>query len=107
MGIQPLEPGFGRFQIIPQVGNLKSRNINLATIRGTIHVDFETNHKTFFKLKVRIPANTSANVLLPNLGADNATLEVNGAPLRCLIKDNYVVVNGVGSGEYEFVSKIK
>ncbi len=108
MGIQPLEPGFGRFQIKPQVGDLKEGRLDLATIRGTIHVDFKTNHKTFFKLKVRIPANTSAKVLLPKLGTvDKAKLKVNGAPVQCLVKDNYLVVNGVGSGEYEFVTKRK
>ncbi|MBC8181431.1 family 78 glycoside hydrolase catalytic domain [candidate division KSB1 bacterium] len=103
MGIEPLEPGFGKFQIKPQVGELKNGSIDLATIRGTIHIDFKTDHKTFFKLNVRIPANTSAIVYLPKLGINNAVVDMNGKKRRGRIDGEFVVIDNVGSGGHEFV----
>lgn len=106
MGIEPLEPGFGKILIKPQVGDLKTGSIDLATIRGTIHVNFETDHESFFKLNMRIPANTTANVYLPKLGINNVVVKMDGKKRDGRIDGNYVVIDDVGSGEREFLSLI-
>ena len=106
MGVQPLEPGFGKIQIKPQVGDLKNGSINLATIRGTIHVDFTTDHETFFKLNVRIPANTTAMVYLPRCGKNDLFVKMDGKKRDGIIDGDFMVIYDVGSGEHEFVRSV-
>ena len=102
MGVQPLEPGFGKIQIKPQPGTLKSASLKMATIRGTIHVDFEAVKETSFVLNVRIPANTQAKIYLPRLGIDNPVIAVDGLPHKGIIKGDFVVLDNIGSGSHRF-----
>jgi alpha-L-rhamnosidase len=106
MGIEPLEPGFGKFRIKPQVGTLKKGSIDLATIRGTIHVDFESDHVKNFKLNVQIPANTKATVYLPIFGIGEMMVKMDGKKRDGRIDGNFVVIDDVGSGDHEFMSLI-
>jgi hypothetical protein len=36
-GIRPLEPGFGRCEIRPQLGDLEALDLTAQTVRGPIH----------------------------------------------------------------------
>lgn len=60
MGVEPLEPGFGRIRIKPQPGSLEAASARIPTIRGTVTVSFREG-----VLDVEIPANTEAEVWLP------------------------------------------
>jgi len=102
MGIQPIEPGFGKMQIKPQVGNLKSGSISIPTIRGIVYVDFKSVKDTCFILNVCIPANTSARVYLPKLGTDNTTVIMNGLMHKGIIESDFVILDNVGSGKHRF-----
>jgi len=55
-GISPAVPGFGRVVIKPQLGNLKYSKIKVATIRGTITVEFRDNGKSR-KYFITLPGN--------------------------------------------------
>ena len=103
MGVQPLEPGFGRIQIKPQVGDLKSGSLDLATIRGTIHVDFNSEKERSFILNINIPVNTKAKVYLSKLENDNVVVKMDGKKRDWEIDGNFVVIDDVGSGEHRFV----
>ncbi|MEA2062849.1 MAG: alpha-L-rhamnosidase C-terminal domain-containing protein [Gemmatimonadota bacterium] len=102
MGIQPLDPGFGRIQIKPQPGGLESGSLDLPTIRGTVHVDFKSVEGAAFFLNIRIPANTKAKVYLPRLGIDNSVVTVDGVPRKGMLEGDFVVLDNIGSGEYRF-----
>lgn len=68
MGVEPLEPGFGRFRIKPQPASLKRASITVPTIRGDVAVAFENEPGSSFSLHVGVPANTTAEVWVPRLG---------------------------------------
>lgn len=68
MGVEPLEPGFGRFRIKPQPASLKSASLTVPTIRGDVAVAFENEPGSSFSLHVGVPANTTAEVWVPRLG---------------------------------------
>lgn len=102
MGIEPLEPGFGKFQIKPQVGDLKNGSLDYATIRGTIHVDFVSKKGESFNLNIIIPANTKATVYLPRYGNDDLFVKMDDKPRKCIVDGNFLVIENVGSGEHEF-----
>jgi hypothetical protein len=108
MGVKPLEPGFGKIQIKPQVGGLKNASLDLPTIRGTVHVDFELAENASFVLNICIPANTIATVYIPAGKAGDVT--EGGKPadkaegVKFLRMQADAAVYMVGSGTYAFVS---
>ena len=100
MGVQPLEPGFARVQLKPQVGSLTSGSLDHPTVRGTIHVDFQSVPGQSFVLNVDIPANVVATVYLPRLGSDRAGLVVDGEVTEAALTGKFVRLDNVGSGRH-------
>ena len=69
MGVRPVEPGFSRVEIRPQIGNLDWAEMTLPTIRGSIEMHIDGK-----KLIVTIPANMTADIWLrDNHGAMTRT----------------------------------
>ena len=101
MGIEPIEPGFGKIRIKPQPASLRQAAIKVPTIRGDIKVSFVNQPQESFSLEVEIPGNTTAEVYLPWLGR-SYQLEVNGIIQRGTVSGNFVKVN-IGSGKHSFV----
>lgn len=103
MGVEPLEPGFGRMRIEPQPASLASASLRMPTIRGTVLVDFHRDGQTI-RLDVTIPANTRADVHVPN--ADPATVRESGVAPDTE-PDVRLVAPGVydiGGGSYRFIA---
>ncbi len=102
MGIEPVEPGFRRMRIRPQPGGLGRASLDLPTVRGTVHVAFESSAARF-ALDVRLPANTSAQIHLPRLGGDDPTVVVDGVPRAGRAEGRFIVIGPVGSGSHTLV----
>jgi len=102
MGVQPIEPGFAKVRIKPQVGNLKTASLDLPTVRGTIHVDFTSEPDRSFVLNVVLPANTEAVVCLPGLGSDRREVQCDGRLATGVLEGEFIVIPGVGSGQHRF-----
>lgn len=98
MGVEPLEPAFRTFRIKPQPGNLREASATVPCIRGDIGVHF-LNTPTEFTLRCTIPANTEAELWLPQLGHQRRVL-LNGKPHKAHQKDGWLIVK-VGSGVHE------
>ena len=101
MGVRPLDPGFARVQIKPQVGNLKHGSLDLPTIRGTIHTAF-TSAPDRFTLDATLPANVRARVCLPRMGSDDPTVTVDGKETRGRIDGEFVVLDDIPPGDHRF-----
>jgi alpha-L-rhamnosidase len=66
-GIASLEPGFGRLQICPTIDSrIRRGGGRYDSVRGPIAVDWRQWAGGTFSLRVEIPANVSARVLLPS-----------------------------------------
>jgi hypothetical protein len=102
MGIQPLEPGFAKVRIKPQVGSLTSGSFDQPTVRGTIHVDFQSVPGESFDLNLAIPANVEAVVYLPRLGSASSTVMVDDREVQGTTVGQFIVVDNVGSGHHRF-----
>ena len=98
MGIEPLEPGFGKIRIKPQPSTLKHAEIKYHTVRGDVFVSFENEKGNFFKLKTNIPANTTADIYLPKY-FKKQNVEINNKTAKYIEKEGYLVIEEVGSGE--------
>jgi len=107
MGIQPLEPGFAKILIKPQVGTLKFGSMDLPTIRGKIHIDFEYEQNSSFLMNIDIPANTTAKVYLPVFKSNSPTVEMDDLEYEGTIIGKYIMLDDIGSGQHKFIRKIK
>jgi hypothetical protein len=65
-GIEPLEAGFRKIRIQPQPATLRQAEILMPTVRGNVRVAFKNTPNEKFLLNVEIPANATAEIVLPN-----------------------------------------
>ncbi len=71
----PAEPGFKRILVRPQpVGDLRWVEATYRSVHGPITVKWQREHGTF-RLRVEIPANTTATVYVPLTAADAPVTE--------------------------------
>lgn len=101
MGIEPLEPGFGRIRIKPQPASLKWAEIKHPTLRGEVLLSFKNNPGKSFVLDVSIPANTSAVIYLPFYDK-NQKVEMNGKIVEFRQEGSFSVIENIGSGKSRF-----
>ena len=64
-GIEPIDAGFKRFKVSPQPGTLKSFELKMPTIRGTIEFSMEKVEKGW-NLQLVVPGNSEAELYLPD-----------------------------------------
>lgn len=102
MGVEPIEPGFAKVRIKPQVGSLTHARLDLPTIRGTIHVDFQAVKGQSFVLNVTTPANVPAIVYLPNLGSTSTKVLMDGRTVQGRIDGKFIVLDDVTPGPHRF-----
>lgn len=99
-GIEPLEPAFDKFQYKFQIGDLKYAGIKTPSLKGSIEASFDTRGEHPFQAAVSIPANTTARVMIPDMGYANMdSLLIDGRAVAAQQDGNYLVVE-LGSGEY-------
>nr|WP_236676270.1 family 78 glycoside hydrolase catalytic domain [Chryseolinea lacunae] len=106
LGINPLEPGFKKIQIKPQpAGDLTWAKGSFTSIHGKIVSDWKKVGDRF-QLTVSIPANTAAEVWVPN--KPGVQVREGGAPIdpqsgiKTLRNEGGYSVLSVPSGEYHF-----
>ena len=103
LGIEPVEPGFGKVRIQPRPGNLSHAKTRLPTIRGTIDAAFSQPGDGSFHLDVTLPANMSAEISLPIQGDARQYLTVDGKPVDAKITGGRIVLGHLGSGNHRIV----
>ncbi len=109
VGVQPLEPGFKRILVKPQLGTLASVSARVPTIRGPVDVQIDNARQKPFKLTCSIPANTCAQIYVP-AGKSESVLE-SGKPVSAQKDVTFLRMEGIyavyeaGSGTYNFTTK--
>ena len=98
----PVEPGFAKVRIKPQVGTLTSGSLDLPTVRGTIHVDFTSAKDESFDLNVHLPANVSATVYLPALGSRTPAVQMDGESVAGTLRGPFIALDPIPSGRHHF-----
>lgn len=63
-GIMPVEPGFNKVQITPQLSNLTFSKIKVPTIKGYIIAEYREKSKKNKEYIIEIPANMKADFIL-------------------------------------------
>ena len=96
-GINPTAPGYKKFSIKPQPGDVEEAQISVPTHAGMIKASF-VQSKAKFELTLQPPANTMARVCLPKLGLDSTELTVDGKKMAAQAQGDYMCVDAIGSG---------
>lgn len=102
----PDAPGFAHFFVEPHaVGGLTWAEAKLDTVRGPIHSHWSTSTDGFW-LRVVVPCNSSATIILPAAASDDLTESgrtlSKAEAVRLLRRETDRAVIRVESGTYEF-----
>lgn len=65
VGVEPLEPGFRKIAITPQIGNLDWLEAVIPTIRGAVSVAYSQKEQDVFVMQIELPANSEGCISLP------------------------------------------
>ena len=108
VGVEPLEPGFAKLRIKPQVADLKEVRALVPTIRGSVEV--KVTQGDAYRLDVVVPGNVRADVYVPAL-SENDVLTVDGKPAQdnfdVAREGNFWKLSDVGSGKWSIVRTAK
>jgi hypothetical protein len=100
LGVRPLEPGFGRILIRPQVGDLTEAKGVVPTVRGSVSVAVRQKPGETFGLEIDVPVNTTARVEIP-CPPKGVALCIDGSRLSSPKTENgRCVLDGVASGHH-------
>ena len=115
MGSRPFEPGYKQIIIEPQLlGDLTHASASVETIHGEITSTWKLDNGKF-ELAVKIPHNTSAEIIIPKSGWNNPALSEGGMALQPgaefkdisgihFIKENDETITcKIGSGNFTFL----
>jgi hypothetical protein len=103
MGINPIEPGFKKISIKPQIGDLKYAKMDLPTIKGNVSVKVSID-SILYNVSINMPANTFAKVFIQNFGNINTKVEVDGIITKGILDQDgeYIIFDNIGSGYHTF-----
>lgn len=117
-GIQPLEPKWDKFEILPNLVHLTSLNEIVPTVKGDIKVEMKNNENTF-SLNLRSPKDTKAIVGIPKTDKNITEISLNGSVIwvkgkpkqhnkvTSILEDHKYIKIEVASGEYQFIANSK
>ena len=104
----PLGPGYQHFFVSPKIGgNISSAKTEYDSVRGKIVCEWKVEG-SFVSLRVVIPPNTTATVLVP--AAEGSVITEGGQPaekangVKFVRQDPCAAAYEVQSGSYEFIS---
>jgi hypothetical protein len=107
MGVRPLEPGFGKILIRPQVGALEGIQGTVPTIRGPVTVGVRRRGRDEYALSLEIPFNTVARAELPVPPEAGYELSLDDKPIQAAMENGRLVVDGVASGKHRVMWRLK
>jgi hypothetical protein len=100
LGLRPITSGFGQVLIQPHLGTtLTYAEGVVPTIRGPV-VICVSNAPGSFQMRLNIPGNVTATVMLPTLGAKNPVALMDDKMVSAVLSNNWLVVTKVGAGQH-------
>lgn len=100
VGIKPIEPGWNRFQIKPQLGGLEWVKAKVPTIKGPVIVNYRQGARTFM-MEVNIPGNTEAVIILPKKKKNR--VKINSKSVDVKLENDNIILPSLKSGSYEII----
>ena len=105
MGIEPVEPGFGRVKIRPQLASLEHASVRLPTIRGEIQLSAANRAPEPYSLDLTLPGNVSASVAVPAFDRADDLVEIDGEPVRARREGVWLTISPIGAGHHRITRR--
>jgi len=103
MGIEPLEPGFRRVRIRPQLGPLRWAEMTLPTLMGSVKVRVERKGDHVSRMELFLPANMTGEVHFPVAEGEKHRLFLDGKTVEAHLQGNFLIVDNVQSGFHRLI----
>ena len=104
LGVKRAAPQFARLVVRPHTLGLRFARGTIPTQRGPVEVDWRVEEKTGdFRMKVRLPVNVTTSVYVPRGEKPGLAVMLNGESREAKAAGRYLLLEEIGSGEYEFV----
>ena len=104
MGITPLEPGFKKVRIRPQLGPLEHASIRVSTLFGPVRLKVSRSRESV-ALETDVPPNTSAELWVPRTGVEYGTLIVDGEMVSGRPSGDWLLLDDVTPGTHTVLLK--
>lgn len=102
-GIRPTRPGFHKFEVRPQIGDLPYASIRVPTVKGAIVVSLGQNREAY-EAEITVPANTKATVYLPAVAGGTDTLFINSQKSNFPLEDGCFTIE-LGAGTHRLLAQ--
>ena len=76
VGINPIEPGYAKFNVLPKLGTLNEIKLKTSSVKGDIAVDIKREPGKF-SLKIISPPSTLATIGIPQDTPKNGIIKIN------------------------------
>lgn len=104
-GIRPTEPGFKRFVISPQIGDLKKIILKTPTLKGVVSLHLEALDDSTRIMNFTVPQDSIADVIFPVDIDSNYKIFTNDTK-AVVLKTGENVLSNVRSGNYSFTIQL-
>ncbi|KFI50316.1 family 78 glycoside hydrolase catalytic domain [Bifidobacterium biavatii] len=98
MGVRPIEPGYRRFAVVPQLGDMRTATLTLPTPAGDIALAYSPTdgERDGITIDLTVPARTQADVVLPAVNAGvSPVIMLDGSLANCELVTEAANVAGV------------
>ncbi|MDP4292080.1 MAG: alpha-L-rhamnosidase C-terminal domain-containing protein [Bacteroidota bacterium] len=98
-GIAPVEPGYSKFQVMPQPGSLKHASASVLSVKGWIKTSF-SNQASGFRLSLSVPSATTSIAGIPASNVNQILLNGRTIWKNGAFVENKNVINGFSKGKF-------
>ena len=100
LGIRPLEAGFKKVLIQPQLGNLGFAKGKVPTPHGPIKIGVFNNIDSACKINLTIPENIYAKIILPYNIKLKGVVKLNGTIINTTSAQNHSIIDNLEPGSF-------
>ena len=97
LGVMPLEPGWDRILIRPQIATLAHASGWVPTVKGAVGVTVDRSGADY-RLMLTLPSNTTARVQIPKLQGQKGVVKLDGKEILVRRDGDCWTLDPVGSG---------
>ncbi len=97
LGVAPLEPGWDRILIRPQIADVPQASGVVPTIKGPVSLQIRQKGERY-QLKLALPSNTQSSIQIPWQKGKKWRVSLDGQPYPARMEGKFLVLDPVGSG---------
>jgi len=105
-GIEPVEPGYKLFKIVPNPGSIKQASATVQSVQGTIKCSIDNSYNNF-KLNVTIPKSTEAIIGIPSENVSMIKLNKKVIWNKVGKLNNIAILESSGIGNHFYLEFLK